>query len=140
MTQPAAPPNRRSRTILAAVVGFVLLAVAVVLVFTPARPAASGKTVAVPASVRYRQNTTPDYLNFAYAYGSLLGAPDYAITANLTLSRTMADRLCGELRSGLSEDDLVARLTGSGSGQFVLTAADARGVVDSLRIFICSGK
>lgn len=133
----------RSRVTALIVVGLGLLGVLAAVLFTPDRatPTPGAASVfPVPASVAYRQNTSPDYINFAYAYGGLVGAPDYAITTTLGLSRQLADKLCSELRSGVSEVEMVTRLTGSGSGQYQLSSSDARGVVDSAHLLICSGK
>jgi hypothetical protein len=140
-------PRRQTLNVvsgIAIVAGLAALGFIAALVVTPSRWASTGTGLlpakAVPASVTYRQNSNPDYVNFAYAYGALMGAPDYAITSNLDLSRTLADSLCGQLRKGVSEAEMVTRLTGSGSGEYALSAADARGVVDSAHILVCSGK
>jgi hypothetical protein len=133
----------RNRLTAAIVVGLGLLGIVAALVFAPDQPTAAANPVGlipVPASVTYRQNVHPDYVNFAFAYGGLVGAPDYAITSNMGLARDAGDTLCSQLRAGVSESEMVTRITGSGSGQFTLTASDARGVVDSAHLLICSGK
>lgn len=97
---------------------------------------ACGSAAAEPT---YETNSTPNYYAFATTYGAAVGADTWLINASVTASTVLADKICSQLRAGVTEDELTRRLVGSGSGQFTLTATGAREVVDAAHYDVCAG-
>lgn len=98
---------------------------------------ASTSFVKTAPVVKYRDNTSPDYLAFGYAVAAAGDFPAYLVPGSLSSTNEVAQMVCDKLRQGYSEAELANSITGAA---YQLTASGARSVISAAHNYVCSGR